>query len=90
MKNNYIYIFTYIKNTDKYTKYFHKLNKVKYMNISAQENNQQTKKEKETNEYQYILNNTIISTLKKSHNYCNKLLHFVLFLCVTGIVANEK
>ena len=61
------------------------------MNILAQKNNQQTKKEKETNEYQYILNNTIISTLKKkSHNYCNQLLLFVLFLCVTGIVANEK
>ena len=61
------------------------------MNILAQKNNQQTKKEKETNEYQYILNNTIISTLKKKiHNYCNKLLLFVLFLCVTGIVANEK
>ena len=62
------------------------------MNILAQKkNNQQTKKEKETNEYQYILNNTIISTLKKnSHNYCNKLLLFVLFFCVTCIVANEK
>ena len=43
------------------------------------------------NWYRYKLNNTIIKhPEKKSHNFCNKLLLYIYFLCVTGVVANEK